>query len=72
MAEEEHMHEQLAKLAARVAKGSMKKELDAAMKTLFQKYAAIYALENDFIDNGRQVKTDTSLLETCTDSTYMV
>ena len=54
MAEEEHMHEQLAKLAARVAKGSMKKELDAAMKTLFQKYAAIYALENDFIDNVRQ------------------
>ena len=48
------MYEQLGKLAARVAKGSVKKQLDLATKELFTKYADIYALENDYIDNYRQ------------------
>ena len=54
MAEEEWAQESLARLAARVAKGSLKKELDAATNKLFTTYSEIYALENDYIEAARQ------------------
>ncbi len=54
MAEEEYAQESLARVAARLAKGSLKKELDLEMKELFTKYSEIYALENDYIETLRQ------------------
>ena len=53
-AEEEYVSEQLAKLGTRVAKGSIKQELDTAVRLLYRKYDEIYDLENNLIETRRQ------------------